>query len=118
MTQKQEYAIPRIVYGPLGKAGFLPIVSIVVPFWGYLLGSVIEIWLNQKRSYNGDYRYHQACHPSQVKLCARMRNARQKPALVMLQAEHVQVRPVYLLVAFNRYFNLLGLISTYHNSKG
>ena len=34
----------------------LPIVSIVVPFWGYLLGSLISNWLNQKRNYNGDYR--------------------------------------------------------------
>ena len=26
----------------------LPIVSIVVPFWGYLIGSLIYSWLNQK----------------------------------------------------------------------
>ena len=25
-------------------------------FWGYLLGSLIQNWLNQKRNYNGDYR--------------------------------------------------------------
>ena len=34
----------------------IPIVSIVVPFWGYLIGSYLYIWLNQKRNYNGDYR--------------------------------------------------------------
>ena len=41
-----------------GLRGFGPtyIVSIVVPFWGYLLGSYLYIWLNQKRNYNGDYR--------------------------------------------------------------
>ena len=27
----------------------LPIVSIVVPFWGYLIGSLLYIWLNQKK---------------------------------------------------------------------
>ena len=27
----------------------LPIVSIIVPFWGYLLGSLVQNWLNQKR---------------------------------------------------------------------
>ena len=26
-----------------------PIVSIAVPFWGYLLGSYLYIWLNQKK---------------------------------------------------------------------
>ena len=34
----------------------LPFVSIVVPFGGYLLGSLLYIWLNQKRNYDGDYR--------------------------------------------------------------
>ena len=34
----------------------IPIVSIVVPFGGYLIGSYLYIWLNQKRNYNGDYR--------------------------------------------------------------
>ena len=34
----------------------IPIVSIVVPFLGYLIGSVLYIWLNQKRNYNGDCR--------------------------------------------------------------
>ena len=32
------------------------IVSIVVPFGGYLFGSLIQNWLNKKRNYNGDYR--------------------------------------------------------------
>ena len=27
----------------------LPIVSIVVPFWGYLIGSLIYNWLNQRK---------------------------------------------------------------------
>ena len=27
----------------------LPIVSIVVPFGGYLIGSLLYIWLNQKK---------------------------------------------------------------------
>ena len=36
----------------------LPVVSIVVPFLGYLIGSLIYNWLNQKRNYNGDYRYY------------------------------------------------------------
>ena len=27
----------------------VPIISIVVPFWGYLFGSLISIWLNQKK---------------------------------------------------------------------
>ena len=27
----------------------LPVVSIVVPFWGYLIGSLLYIWLNQKK---------------------------------------------------------------------
>ena len=27
----------------------IPRVSIVVPFWGYLLGSLIQNWLNQKK---------------------------------------------------------------------
>ena len=35
----------------------IPRVSIVVPFWGYLIGSLLYIWLNQKRNYNGDSRY-------------------------------------------------------------
>ena len=35
----------------------LPVVSIVVPFWGYLIGSLLYGWLNQKRNYNGDCRY-------------------------------------------------------------
>ena len=35
----------------------LPIVSVVVPFWGYLLGSFIWNWLNpKKRNYNGHHR--------------------------------------------------------------
>ena len=29
------------------------VVSVVVPFLGYLLGSQIYNWLNQKRNYNG-----------------------------------------------------------------
>ena len=36
--------------------GTLPIVSIVVPFGVYLIGSLLYIWLNQERNYNGDYR--------------------------------------------------------------
>ena len=32
-----------------GLGGFRPIVSIVVPFWGYLIGSKLYIWLNQKK---------------------------------------------------------------------
>ena len=42
---------------------FTYIVSIVVPSWGYLIGSYLYIWLNQNkelqtktRNYNGDYR--------------------------------------------------------------
>ena len=27
----------------------LPVVSIVFPFWGYLIGSLLYIWLNQKK---------------------------------------------------------------------
>ena len=30
------------------KVKALPVVSIVVPFWGYLIGSILYIWLNQK----------------------------------------------------------------------
>ena len=48
--------LPDLAWGfpyLVGFAGFykapLPIVSIVVPFWGYLLGSLIESWLNQKK---------------------------------------------------------------------
>ena len=49
--------------------GPLPVVSFVVPFWGYLIGSLLYIWLNQKRNYNGDYRYSiwSMCHPT---MCA------------------------------------------------
>ena len=43
-------------YGSLHLVDVIPIVSIVVPFWGYLIGSLIYNWLNQKRNYNGDYR--------------------------------------------------------------
>ena len=36
----------------------LPVVSIVVPFWGYLLGSlIIHLVKPKKRNYNGDHRY-------------------------------------------------------------
>ncbi|OLQ02780.1 Adenylate cyclase 1 [Symbiodinium microadriaticum] len=35
----------------------VPIVSIVVPFWGYFRGFIAYNWLSQKRNYNGDYRY-------------------------------------------------------------
>ena len=35
----------------------VPVVSIVVPFWVYLYRILIIYWLNQKRNYNGDYRY-------------------------------------------------------------
>ena len=38
---------PKYVYRDYLKAK-VPIVSIVVPFWGYLLGSLIQNWLNQK----------------------------------------------------------------------
>ena len=34
----------------------VPIVSIVVPFLGYPIGSLIYNRSNQKRNYNGDYR--------------------------------------------------------------
>ena len=43
------------------RYGFLacnvPVVSIVVPFWGYPIGPLLYIWLNQKKNYNGDYRF-------------------------------------------------------------
>ena len=31
------------------KARHLPVVSIVVPCWGYLIGSLLYIWLNPKK---------------------------------------------------------------------
>ena len=36
--------------------------SIVAPFRGYLINSLIFNWLNQKRNYNGDYRYPCRAH--------------------------------------------------------
>ena len=38
------------------KVKALPVVSIVVPFWGYLIGSILYIWLNQKGT-TMEYRY-------------------------------------------------------------
>ena len=34
---------------PLSEGRSLPRVSIVVPFWGYLSGSLIYKWLNRKK---------------------------------------------------------------------
>ena len=50
------------------------IVSIVVPFWGYLIGSLIYNWLNQKRNYNGDYRYTVLDTADTVNLATPQRN--------------------------------------------
>ena len=33
-----------------------PIVSVVVPFWGYLMGFLVYSWSNKKRNYKGDHR--------------------------------------------------------------
>ena len=35
-------------FGTLKLFGVLPVVSIVVPFWGYIFTSLIYNWLNQK----------------------------------------------------------------------
>ena len=39
--------IPRLFVAPMRVQ--VPVVSIVVPFWGYLIGSLLCIWLNQKK---------------------------------------------------------------------
>ena len=36
-----------------------PYVSIAVAFWGYLMGSSLDNWLNHENNYNGDYKYRQ-----------------------------------------------------------
>ena len=48
-SKERAKAGSAIPWAPYYRIGILPIVSIVVPFWGYLIRSELYIWINHEQ---------------------------------------------------------------------